>query len=76
MIKNLPYDAGDSGSMPGQGAKIPYAAGQLCPLAKTAEPVHCNRRTCMMQPRPDAAKNKLILKRMKSSWLGGTQHLC
>ena len=59
VIKNLPYNAGDSGSIPGQGTKIPYAAGQLSPHAKTAEPGHCNR-TCMMQPRLDAAENKLI----------------
>ena len=29
VVKNLPSDAGDRGSIPGQGTKIPRAAGQL-----------------------------------------------
>ena len=31
MVKNLPCHAGDTGSIPGQGTKIPYAMGQLTP---------------------------------------------
>ena len=27
MVKNLPSNAGDAGSIPGQGTKIPHAAG-------------------------------------------------
>ena len=27
--KNLPYNAGDMGSNPGQGTKVPQATGQL-----------------------------------------------
>ena len=27
VVKNLPYRAGDTGSIPGQGTKIPHAAG-------------------------------------------------
>ena len=27
MVKNLPYNAGDVGSIPGQGTKIPHALG-------------------------------------------------
>ena len=32
VVKNLPYNGGDTGSIPGQGTKIPHAAGQqsLC----------------------------------------------
>ena len=37
MVKNLPYNAGDTGSIPGQGTKIPYAVGQLSPCATTTE---------------------------------------
>ena len=33
MVKNLPCNAGDVGLIPGQGTKIPYAAGQLSPCA-------------------------------------------
>ena len=29
MVKNPPSSAGDSGSIPGRGIKIPHAAGQL-----------------------------------------------
>ena len=41
VVKNPPYNAGDAGSIPGQGTKIPHAAGQLSPRATTAEPVCC-----------------------------------
>ena len=33
VVKNPPYSAGDMGSIPGQGTKIPHAAGQLSPRA-------------------------------------------
>ena len=29
MVKNPPCNAGDAGSIPGQGTKIPHAKGQL-----------------------------------------------
>ena len=31
MVKNLPFNAGDVGSIPGQGTKIPHATEQLTP---------------------------------------------
>ena len=37
MVKNLPYNAGDAGSTPGQGTKIPHAVGQLSLCATTTE---------------------------------------
>ena len=37
MVKNLPSNAGDAGSIPGQGNKIPHAAGQPSPCATTTE---------------------------------------
>ena len=41
MVKNLPSNAGDAGSNPGQGTKIPHAAGQLSPRSTTREkPAH------------------------------------
>ena len=39
MVKNLPANAGDMGSIPDQGTKIPHAAGQLPPPAVTTESV-------------------------------------
>ena len=38
MLKNPPSNAGDVGSIPDQGTKIPHAAGQLSPRATTTEP--------------------------------------
>ena len=35
VVKNLPYNAGDSGSIPGGGTKITCAAGQLRSTATT-----------------------------------------
>ena len=29
MVKNLPFNAGDTGSVPGQGTKTPHATRQL-----------------------------------------------
>ena len=37
MVKNLPYNAGDVGSVPGRGTKIPHAAGQLSLHTTTPE---------------------------------------
>ena len=38
VVKNPPSNAGDVGSIPGWGTKIPHAAGQLSPCAATPEP--------------------------------------
>ena len=35
MVKTLPSTAGDVGSMPGWGTRIPHATGQLSPRAHT-----------------------------------------
>ena len=37
VVKNLPANAGDTGSSPGPG-KIPHATEQLSPCATTTEP--------------------------------------
>ena len=42
MVKNPPYNAGDEASIPGQGTKIPHAAGQLSPCATTTELMYLN----------------------------------
>ena len=39
VVKNLPCKAGDAESIPGQGTKIPHAAGQLSLRATTTEPL-------------------------------------
>ena len=37
MVKNPPWNAGVTGSIPGLRTKIPHAAGQLSPHTATAE---------------------------------------
>ena len=38
VVKNLPSNAGDAGSIPGHGTETPHATGQLSPCATTTEP--------------------------------------
>ena len=38
MVKNPPVNAGDMGSIPDPGTKIPHASGQLSLSPKTREP--------------------------------------
>ena len=42
VVKNPPSNAGDAGSIPGQGTRFPHATGQLSPYAKTPELMHLN----------------------------------
>ena len=56
VVKNLPYNAGDMGSIPGQEIKIPHATEQLTPPATARESTHHNPRSHVPQLRPDAAK--------------------
>ena len=44
VVKNPFCHAGDAGSIPGRGTKIPRAAGQLSPQAATTEPTCHNYR--------------------------------
>ena len=37
VVTNPPANAGDVGSIPGQGTEIPHASGQLSPCAITSE---------------------------------------
>ena len=48
VVKNLPSNARDTGSIPGWGTKISHAAGQLSTCAATKEkPVCCDEEpTC------------------------------
>ena len=38
VVKNPPINAGDEGSIPGQGTKMSHASGQLSPCTATTEP--------------------------------------
>ena len=45
VVKNLPSNAGDAGSIPGQGTEIPHTAGQLRPHAATRESPRTETKT-------------------------------
>ena len=49
MVKNPPSNAGDVGSVPGWGTKIPHAVGQLGPRTTTTDLARLNERDCMPQ---------------------------
>ena len=49
VVKNLPSNAGNAGSIPGQGTKISHAAGQLSPRSTTIELEHLNERAHVLQ---------------------------
>ena len=42
VVKNRPSNAGNVGSIPGRGTKIPHALGQLSSCTTTREPAHHN----------------------------------
>ena len=49
MVRNLPSNEGDAGSIPGWGTKIPHVVGQLGPHATTTELTRLNERTHVLQ---------------------------
>ena len=57
MVKNLLSNAGDTGSILGQGTKIPHATWQLNLRPATAEPV-CPWAHAPQQEKPAHSKGK------------------
>ena len=51
VVKTPPSNAGDSGSIPGQGTKIPQATQQLSPRTITRGSKRCNKASRMTQGR-------------------------
>ena len=45
VVKNLPSNAGDKGSIPGQGAKIPHASGKVSVNSPTTEKPLCHKKS-------------------------------
>ena len=60
MVTNLLYNAEDTGSILGQGMKIPLAVEQLSLHVTTRESMCCDKRSSMLQIRPNAAKKKEV----------------
>ena len=54
-VENPPSNAGDTGSIPGQGTKIPHAAGQLSPRVATTEPMCSGACTPQLERSPCTA---------------------
>ena len=50
MVKNLPANAGDIGSIPSLGTGIPHAAGQLSPCVTTTEPPRRALKLQLLKP--------------------------
>ena len=71
VVKNLPSDAGDAGSIPGRGTKIPHVARQLSLRATTREKPMCrNEISRVPQLRPDATKNNTYFFLKNKEWKG------
>ena len=47
VVRNLPSTAGETGSIPDRGTRIPHAVGHLSPHTATTEPMHS--RACAPQ---------------------------
>ncbi|KAI4568734.1 hypothetical protein MJG53_014352 [Ovis ammon polii x Ovis aries] len=56
VVKNLPCNAGDVGSILGQGTEIPYSSEQLNQCTPTKGSMHCIENSHMPQLRPATAK--------------------
>ena len=74
VVKNPPYNAGDVGSIPGQGTKIPCAAGQLSPCDITTELVCLNQRACMLQTTEPVCSGTHVPQRQSPDVLGPVLH--
>ena len=61
VVKNLSFNAGDVGLIPGWGTKIPNALGQLSLCATFREQPSHHIEDRVLQLRPDAAKQINIL---------------
>ena len=59
VVKNPPSNAGDAGTIPGRGTKIPHAMRQLSLHAATTEPVRSGARMPQLERSPRTAKKSL-----------------
>jgi len=61
MVKNLPSSAGDTGSIPGRGTKIPHAVEQRSPCVTSREtPPKLEKACCNRSPCSQKKKRKKI----------------
>ena len=64
VVKNPSSNAGDKGSIPGWGTKIPHATGQINPRATTREKLmhHSEEHERYSMPKLKPSATKTILK--------------
>ena len=68
VVKNPPYNAGDASLIPGQGTKIPHAAGQLSPHATANELTCLNYRAHVTwSPRATTREEKTHIPQLERS---------
>ena len=58
MVKNLPSNAGDAGSIAGWGTKLPHAVGQLSPRAAATVPTRSGAHTPQLESLSAATREK------------------
>ena len=74
MVKNPPSIAGDEGSIPGWGTKIPHGVEQLDPCTATGEPCDARKKACALQQKTQAQpKKKKINKMLGEGWISKAQ---
>ena len=70
VVKNPPSYAGDAGSIPGWGTKIPQATGQLSPHTTATEPEHSGACTPQLKKptshSKDPAQSKIKIQKETS----------
>ena len=64
VVKNLPCNAGDLGSIPGWSTKIPCATEQLSLCGTKREVQMMQQRTCVLPQGPRTVKTNILKKNM------------
>ena len=85
VVENPPFNEGDTGSIPGRGAKIPHTVGQLNPstttreasmaqplISSALEPMLHNRRS----PHPATRKRKSLCTSMETQCIEKKKKKC
>ena len=72
VVKNPPSNAGDKGSIPGWGTKIPHATGQINPTAKSREKLmhHSEEHERYSMPKVKPNTTKTIFKKLEGGGRG------
>ena len=78
MMKNLPYNAGDTGLIPGRGTKIPHAMEQLSLRVSTTAACALGSPCTTREPmchNQDLTQPKINIKKEKEQHRPGSQNV-